>query len=244
MLAKLKVELISQKTINHNMSSLFHGVLMEMLSEEYADKIHGLQLNPYSLNLSREDDIWYLTVNTLDKAAYDNIINPLMTTDSIYLKHRDMTINFGEKKLSSRSKKSLMEDFYNKKYEKFVDIYFISPTVFKQSGSYTYYPDIRCIFQSVMNKYSSSSEMSMTDLAALDEIIDCVRIASYNIRTVRFHLEKVAITGFIGRVTIRIDSGQTLINFINMLLEFGTYSGIGAKCSLGMGGIAIGKEAD
>ena len=70
----------------------------------------------------------------------------------------------------------------------------------------------------------------MTDLAALDEIIDCVSIASYNIRTVRFHLEKVAITGFIGRVTIRIDSGQTLINFVNMLLEFGTYSGIGAKC--------------
>ena len=97
MLAKLKVELISQKTFNHNMSSLFHGALMEMLSEEYADKIHGLQLNPYSLNLSREDDIWYLTVNTLDKAAYDNIINPLMTTDSIYLKHHDMTINLAKR---------------------------------------------------------------------------------------------------------------------------------------------------
>lgn len=47
MYAELKVEFDSNE-INFQQSSNLQGVLMENISSEYAEKLHGNQLNPYS----------------------------------------------------------------------------------------------------------------------------------------------------------------------------------------------------
>lgn len=46
MYAELKVEFDSNE-INFQQSSNLQGVLMENISSEYAEKLHGNQLNPY-----------------------------------------------------------------------------------------------------------------------------------------------------------------------------------------------------
>lgn len=40
MLAKLELKLKCEKELTYQMSSLFHGALMELLPEEYADYLH------------------------------------------------------------------------------------------------------------------------------------------------------------------------------------------------------------
>ena len=48
MIAKLELELSCNEELAYQMSSLFHGVLMELLPEEYADELHCSKLHPYT----------------------------------------------------------------------------------------------------------------------------------------------------------------------------------------------------
>ena len=51
MLAKLELKLKCEKELTYQMSSLFHGALMELLPEEYADYLHISSLHPYAQHL-------------------------------------------------------------------------------------------------------------------------------------------------------------------------------------------------
>ncbi len=51
MLARLELRLKSAGEIVYQMSSLFHGALMELLPEAYADYLHVSQLHPYTQHL-------------------------------------------------------------------------------------------------------------------------------------------------------------------------------------------------
>lgn len=48
MLAKLELKLKCEKELTYQMSSLFHGALMELLPEKYADYLHISSLHPYA----------------------------------------------------------------------------------------------------------------------------------------------------------------------------------------------------
>ena len=49
MLARLDMKLnVSQYEISYQMSSTFHGVLMELLPEEYAAELHASRRHPYA----------------------------------------------------------------------------------------------------------------------------------------------------------------------------------------------------
>ena len=47
MLAKLELKLKCEKELTYQMSSLFHGALMELLPEKYADYLHISSLHPH-----------------------------------------------------------------------------------------------------------------------------------------------------------------------------------------------------
>lgn len=51
MLAKLELKLKAEQEITYPMASLFHGALIEMLPEEYAEYLHLSQLHPYTQHL-------------------------------------------------------------------------------------------------------------------------------------------------------------------------------------------------
>ena len=51
MLSKIELKLNHSEEIVYQMSSLFHGALMEMLPEEYAEYLHVSQLHPYTQHL-------------------------------------------------------------------------------------------------------------------------------------------------------------------------------------------------
>lgn len=50
------------------------------------------------------------------------------------------------------------------------------------------------------------------------------------------------IPAFIGEVIINVRGPQQLSNLANMLIEFGTYSGVGIKTGMGMGGISTDER--
>lgn len=94
-----------------------------------------------------------------------------------------------------------------------------------------------------MNKYDAAvGENVMLDEETLDQLCEKAQIVRYDLKSVNFSLEGVRIPAFIGKITIKMNGTKTMTDFANMLIEFGTYAGVGIKTALGMGYIRQIKE--
>ncbi len=233
-------KLTSRNTeLNCNMSSLFHGWLMENVSPEFAGNMHESTLRPYSHHLEYQNKQWYWVVNTLNNSAADNILPVLSRAKSIRLKHNDTEISLSEQSGNSLSYDMLFERHYlSDSSPRIIPIFFSSPTSFKSGGKYINYPTVRLVFQSLINKYDSCSEnTALYDENFFSELLSCTEIIGYNLKSTFFCLEGVKIPSFIGWIKIRTNGSKSMTSLVNMLAEFAKYSGIGIKCSLGMGGV-------
>lgn len=91
-----------------------------------------------------------------------------------------------------------------------------------------------------MKKYDAAvKEDIMVDEETLEQLCENAQIVKYDLKSVNFPLESVRIPSFIGKITIKMNGTQTMANFAKMLFEFGTYSGVGIKTSIGMGCIKL-----
>ena len=244
MIGKMELKLSCEGEIVYQMVSLFHGVLMEQLPEDYANQLHISQLHPYVQHLEYRDGEWYWIVCALNKKAVQIILrDTLANLEQIKIKKRDLEVHIVAKKYSEISYKELMDQFYNEDCSSYISVHFLAPTAFRSHGKYIFYPDIRCIFQSLMNKYDAAVEQeTMVDKDTLEQLCENTEIIRYDLKSVSFSMEGVKIPSFIGKITIKMRGSQTMTNFANMLFRFGEYSGVGIKTSLGMGSIKILQE--
>ncbi len=244
MIAKLELELKCKEELSYQMASLFHGALMELLPEEYAQELHCSKLHPYTQHLECKENTWYWVISALNQQAVDKILRDVLwNLEQIVLKKKQITVEICGKQYKEISYKQLMEHFYHEEHGKYLQIQFISPTAFKQRGRYIFYPDIHCFFQSLMNKYDAAvGENVMLDEETLDQLCEKAQIVRYDLKSVNFSLEGVRIPAFIGKITIKMNGTKTMTDFANMLIEFGTYAGVGIKTALGMGYIRQIKE--
>ena len=244
MLGKLELKIKAQEKLGYQMSSLFHGALMELLPADYADYMHVSQLHPYTQHLEYREGEWYWVICCLNKEAVKIIIqDTLWNITSIKIKNRDLTVQITQKNYSEIAYQELMNHFYEKDYSPFIQIHFLTPTAFKKQGKYLFYPDIRCIFQSLMNKYDSAARNEkMVDMDTLEQLTENAQIVRYDLKSVSFSLEGVKIPAFLGEVVVKMNGTRTISNFANMLFEFGEYSGVGIKTALGMGCMKILNE--
>lgn len=243
MLAKLRLKLKSSSHITREMSSLFHGAILELLDAEYTDRLHRSSVNPYSMYLSFEGEDTYLHVMTLTKEAYERMIpERLDRLETLDLRHNGLHIEVEERVLEVRRRKTLLEDFYKECQSPQLIVEFCTPTAFKQKGKYLFLPDIRCIYQSLLNKYEETDEdFAFKDEDTLFQLTEHTNIRGYRLKSIPFALEGITVPGFIGELRLSMFAPQPLINLANILFEFGTYSGVGIKTSMGMGGIRLHK---
>ena len=154
MVGKMELKLSCDGELVYQMASLFHGALMELLPEEYASLLHMSQLHPYVQHLEYRDGDWYWIVCALNKKAVQIILHDTLSNlEYIKIKKRNLNIHIIQKSYTEVSYKELMNQFYNEDCSRYISIHFVAPTAFKSRGKYVFYPDIRCIFQSLMNKY-------------------------------------------------------------------------------------------
>ena len=240
-MAKLELHIESDGELAFQMSSLFHGVLMELLPENYAEYLPQSRLHPFSQHLEKRQEKWYWIICCLNGAARDIIINKtLWNLKQFSLKRQQQKIEILDKKYAECTYKELMDSFYREENNKYIQVRFCSPTAFKSQGQYVFYPDLKYIFQSLMNRYDAAlEEAAMRDQETLEQICNYARIIRYDLRSVSFPLEGVKIPAFMGEITIKMNGTQTMANFARMLFLFGTYAGVGIKTSLGMGSIQI-----
>lgn len=242
MLAELKMEIQTDNTdFGYYQSSNMQGVLMENIDTSYAAYLHEQRYNPYSQHLEMGDKKYWV-IKTLKKEAYEQMILPLLDSDfqDFELKRKNIQIKINKKELKIQSKKELLDRFYSKEVSRIIQMELMTPTSFKSSGEYIIMPDLRLLYQNLMNKYSYACEdMEMCDESILEELSSKSKIINYRLNSVFFEMERVKIPSFRGKMGIKINGTDTMAKYARLLMEFGEYAGVGIKTAMGMGAMRI-----
>ncbi|MCM1495126.1 MAG: CRISPR-associated endoribonuclease Cas6 [Bacteroides sp.] len=239
---KLMLECLELKEFNFNKASLLQGVIMQNIDAEYAERLHNQGLKPYSqcIRMEQNRPVWYIRALTSEAEHY--IIQPLLDNkfQEFYLEHDEKTVKIMDKEYTSLPIDDLFHTFYTKTAARSYIIEFLSPTAFKKNGKYYFYPNIYNIYYSIMQRFDCISQKeSMFNEETLLQLTDNTEITAYSIYSVNFSMEGVRIPAYMGKITIRIKGPQTMVNFANLLLQFGNYSGVGIKTAMGMGSIHV-----
>ena len=242
MLSSLRIELEGEfdKSRNDLLGSLFQGFIMENIDVEYVEELHISTLHPYSQYITVNNNKLIWTLNTLNAEAKEKIADILKNKKIIDIKHKDREYKVSSVTEKNISYKDLVKECYLKDGQRRLKITFLTPTSFKQDGKYAIFPSVRLIFQSLMMKFDkASTQMEVFGKDILETFEKHVEISMYKLRSTSFHLDGTKVPAFIGDVTIVVKGPVQLVNLANMLLTFGTYSGVGIKTGIGMGGIAF-----
>ncbi|WP_164544043.1 CRISPR-associated endoribonuclease Cas6 [Jeotgalibaca ciconiae] len=240
-----KITLICEKERNRNTNKLavyIHGWLMENLEEEFVSALHNQELNHYTLHVERKNDYIYIVVTLLDEDKTYLIEEFLLssTLNEIIIKSTNEKYKIVGRNIEDKSLSELTERFYQEDSKNTFQITFLSPTSFKSNGEYIMFPDLRFIFQSLMNRYSFVFEGNKkVDKDLLDELCDKTKIVSYRLNSSYYPVHQSYIPGYFGEIKIRCKGNKTLVNYLNMILEFGEFSGVGVKTAMGMGAILV-----
>lgn len=242
MLAELRMKLETDKTdFGSYQSSNMQGVLMERLESVYADQLHEQGLKPYSQYITGGAQKEWV-VKTFTQDAYQKIISPLLDGKftEFVIEKKDIHVKVRTKELKTISKQELLDEFYSDDYSRYIHLEFLSPTAFKSNGNYVIMPDMRYIYQSLMNKYSAASEnMDMYDEETLEQLVNNSYIVQYKLKSTFFPLEGVRIPSFKGEIRIKVSGTATMAKYARLLARFGEYSGVGIKTAIGMGGLQM-----
>lgn len=242
MLARLEVRLKSEQQFDYGISSLMQGVLMEFVKPEYAEDLHKQGLNPYSQHLEFTDGSFRWIITTFTEEAKEQIIDPILQTNvsELFLKHKNASLGITGKTLELRDYKQLLEETFFGQCKPYLNMAFITPTAFKVDGRYQFYPTVSHIFKSLIRRHDSiAGNTEVYSEQLIKEIEERLEVTRYNLRSTRFELEGVKVPAFTGSLGIRIHGGNQLANLIHMLAEFGEYTGVGIKTSIGMGAIRL-----
>lgn len=237
MLAKLEM-ILDGADIDYRNSSNLQGVLMEKIDTEYAGVLHEQRLNPYSQYLIKDNNQYVWCINTLNKEAYEQIIQKLTVQNfsEFHIKNRKDGIKIIEKKLYIQNKSNLMEQFYEEPGKKYYNIEFMTPTSFKRNGQYQIFPDLSLIYRSLMKKYSASTEeLDMYDEDTLEQLVENSEITRYKLQSIGFPMEGITIPAYKGNITVKMKGNDTISRYARLLFSFGEYSGVGIKSAIGMG---------
>lgn len=245
-LTKIKMKLNIDKTqeFSWQKASMMQGALMEWLDNAYVEKLHKSGLNPYAQYLEKIQEDWYWNIHIFQEEAYTHIYSTVMNPlkNEINLRHGEIKIKIVNKEVLQTDTRELMNEFYFQDSPRTLKIRFKTPTAFKKNGQYLFYPDISCIFKSMMSKYDAvTSEEGKIDLQMLEELLKNTRVLQYRLHSCNFHLEGIKIPAFLGEIKLGFRGSQTLVNYIHFLFHFSEYSGIGIKTAMGMGAIEIEK---
>ena len=228
------------KSMSYVKAVSLQGVLMEIIDTEYAEMLHTSTLHPYSQCVVKNGTNNQWIVNALDKDAYDRIIVPLSRIDAFKITHDDIDVLVTNKSITTVSRSELIKKFYFEDSSRYISVSFITPTSFKSDGRYINYPQISLLYKSLMNKFdSSSSEDNFMSDELLEELINSTVIERYDLHSCIYNVGRYKIPSFMGKMVLKINGAQSLVNFANMLFRFGEYSGIGIKTAMGMGSIKI-----
>lgn len=227
---------------SYKLGPQFQGWIMENLSTEIVEVLHHSEMNNYSIAVTADNENFYFEIRLLNDQAeqmfrefisnsFDRItLNSALQKEFIVL----------EKQIVDLQETLLNRMFYEDSDVYEVELNFKTPTSFKLENQYYYYPEKQFIFSNLMRRYTQCFEGNLSiDNELLVQVIDNLNVVEFNIRSSYYPVHRYYVEGFTGKIKLRFKGNQTLTNYALMLLEFGSYAGVGVKTGMGMGNYVI-----
>ena len=227
------------------LGSVMHGLIMESIRPDYAEKLHRQSLRPFSQHLrfdrSLNQTIW--TISALTEEAGDELLSAFQPGETVYeLKRR-------QKRFKITGRKELRRE----SYQAFSDAHILgapprrqhrlkllTPTSFKSGGEYMLFPTTKHIMESLINRWNAFSPVfSIGDASEISQFIGSTRISKYHLKSTSFSLEGTRIPSFWGDLTLETEGPEIRRRILQLLIDYGQFSGIGIKTALGMGGYTL-----
>ena len=208
-----------------------HGFIMAKIDKTYAQLLHEQEPRPFSLFVYDSKKGFVCRVSSLNDEAVQ-IIDMLESIDKIKIYGIDKPLVVENISRSNPiNAADIPEILGENKYR--LDI--ITPATRKTSGKYTNLPNLRDYFASVANKIGEYENIAI-ESDELDALFADMTMSGYHFESSSFALGGRKIPSMIGNADIMIKSGA---DKLKLLLGYATYSGIGAKTALGMGGFLM-----
>lgn len=249
MISKIEIQFNKDDEVKYGyeLGSIMQGIMMEIISREYAEKLHISEIHPYSQHIECDNTGIKWLISALNSNAKEQILMPFLSDSfaKIYIKSKDLTLNVTCKKFFSFSYDELFSKHYTSECTyRYVEMEFMTPVSFKNDGKYIIFPFSHMLIKNLIRKYDTSSGSTEIYDDALAEYIERnTDIVEYSLHTVKYLMSGIKIPAAIGRITLKINGAPEFIRLINMLLEYGEYSGTGIKSSMGMGAYRVIKRS-
>ncbi len=146
-----------------------HGVLMESIPADYVQTLHTVPVNPYSqYALARSTTSLEWKISTLTNEARQQIVGPI--NDAAFagfrLRASGIATQVTSRSLEQNPLSQFARIFYARPETRKFRVEFLTPTAFKQSGEYVFWPDPRLVFQSLAQKYGAIVDAKSPILAS------------------------------------------------------------------------------
>lgn len=211
-----------------------HGFIMSKIDTKYADLLHMQEPRPFSLFVYDSGNGFVCRISALNDEALQ-IIEAVENTDKITVYGIDTPL-IVEK--ISRSAQIDAKDIPGILPDNRYTLDIITSATRKTGGVYTNPPDFSKYFISVANKLQAYENISI-EQNELEQLFSNIKINDYVYKSTKFLLGGNPIPAMIGSLDISINPKKEQTKKIKLLLGYATYSGIGAKTSLGMGGLLL-----
>jgi CRISPR-associated endoribonuclease Cas6 len=211
-----------------------HGAAMKAIPTEFAQVLHRQEYHPFSIFTVFTDEYLIIRVSALnDEAAV--IAKCLKKKGEIRvagIKEPLKIIGIDEAvPVKADSAGSLIKGNSFR-------ISFVTPAVIKSGGKLVCKPEISKYFYSAVQKYNTFEE-DFVSFEEFKEAFDSADVTGYELKGVSYNVSGNIFPGMTGYADIKLPSDEKKAEIIKKAAAYASYSGIGGKTALGMGGIVI-----
>lgn len=212
-----------------------YAAMLERAPKEFAARLHESAVTPVSQYVC--GDTW--RVSLFGPEAIDTLAPVLETMEEVFLRREQRHVGL---ELRSSGGIETVDELLELPPRSRSTLELVTPTAFKSGGVYQLLPTQRLVMQSLILKWNGCFgdicpiEDEGGGLEALAEGL-CYRSVQLNSQL--YSMKHTQIPGVVGSVAFDCRQEGFLRQLTNALLTFGTYSGLGIKTTLGMGGLQI-----
>ncbi len=246
MITKLDIKLRPKnKEVKNLYGNMFQGYLMSEIDTCYAEFLHSNQLNPYSqfVFYNKEENCYIWRISALNKESCSQIIKKILNkkTETIVL-NNDTILDIISKEITKQiSYKDIADKYFSMpETKRLIKIKTLTPVTYKSNNEYQIFPDVKSLYISLYNKWRMFSDtVSIESEDTLKHLINYSVLSSYDLKSAKYSTDGINIKAFKGSFSIYAKGPAPLANIADMLFDYAQYAGLGAKTSMGMGGIKI-----
>lgn len=212
-----------------------YAAMLEGAPADFGARLHESAVSPVSQYLC--GDRWQVSLFGAD--AIGNLSPVLEAMDRVFLRREQTGLDLH---LEERVCIGSVEELLDRELPRRGVLRLQTPTAFKSGGVYQLLPTQRLVMQSLILKWNGcfGDECPIEDDGGgLEALAQGLRYRSVRLDTRDFPMKHTRIPGVLGEIEYENSLSGFHRQLSNALLTFGTYSGIGIKTTLGMGGLQI-----